>query len=130
MVNGQSLRSAVRSAMATFTFQVRPYHRLPVQAPAYFHNDAIQGAGSLWNLSRGGCRIDASMPLAAGTVMELMLVLGSSAAVHVKAATVCWTRGQECGLRFVLVQPGEAAHLERYVSQRITEAAYAPYPSR
>jgi hypothetical protein len=67
----------------------------------------------------------------AGTLVELLLLLPArSSALVVQAATVCWTRGQECGLRFVLVQPGEAAHLERYISQRITEAAYAPYPSR
>jgi len=80
--------------------------------------------------SLDGCRIDANVPLAAGTVVELMLLLGLSAAVHVKAATVCWTRGQECGLRFALVHPGEAAHLERYISQRIIDAAHAQYPSR
>lgn len=115
--------------MATSTFQVRPYHRLPIHAPLYFHNEQIQGTARLWNLSRDGCRIDASKPLPAGTVVELMLILGPSGALYVKAAIVCWTRGLECGLRFLLVQPGEAAHLERYVSQRIIEAAHAQYPS-
>jgi hypothetical protein len=116
--------------MATSTFQVRPYHRLPLHAPLYFHNDHIQGTGALWNVSREGCRMDANVPLHAGTVVELMLLLGPTGAVYVKAATVCWTRGLECGLRFILLQPGEAAHLERYVSKRIVEAPHAQYRSR
>ena len=70
------------------------------------------------------------MPLHPGAVVELMLFLGASGAVYVKAATVCWTRGLECGLRFILVQPGEAAHLERYITQRLTEKAHAQYLSR
>jgi hypothetical protein len=116
--------------MATSTFQVRTYHRLPLHAPLYFHSEHIQGTGALWNVSRDGCRMDANVPLHPGTVVELMLLLGASGAVYVKAATVCWTRGLECGLRFILVQPGEAAHLERYLSQRIVGAADVHYPLR
>ena len=74
--------------------------------------------------------MDANVPLHPGTVVELMLLLGPSGAVYVKAATVCWARGHECGLRLILVQPGEAADLERYITQRLTEAAHAQYLSR
>ena len=116
--------------MAISTFQVRSYHRLPVQSPLYFHNEHIQGTGFLWNLSLDGCRIDFSLPLQPGTVVELMLLLGPGDALHVKAATICWTRGLECGLRLIYVQPGEAGHLDRYITQRINEAAHAQYPSR
>ena len=116
--------------MATSTFQVRTYHRLPIHSPLYFHNDNLQGTGALWNVSRDGCRMDANVPLHPGTVVELMLLLGANGAVYVKAATVCWARGQECGLRLILVQPGEAAHLERFITQRLTEAAHAQYLSR
>jgi hypothetical protein len=74
--------------------------------------------------------MDTSLPLYAGTVVELMLVLGPGSALHVKAATVCWARGLECGLRLIHIQPGEAGHLERYITQEISEAAHAQYPSR
>jgi hypothetical protein len=116
--------------MATLTFQVRTYHRLPIHAPLYFHNEDLQGTGALWNVSLDGCRMDANVPLRVGDIVELMLLLGPRGAVYVKAATVCWTRGHECGLRLILVQPGGAAHLERYITQRLTEAAHAQYLSR
>ena len=117
--------------MRPSTFQLRTYQRLPVQCAVYFHNDQLLGTGHLWNLSRDGCRIDANVVLQRGTVVELLIVLpGLSSEILVKVASVCWTRGLECGLRLVLVQPGEAAHLERYVTQTISEAAHAQYPPR
>ena len=87
MVNGQWLRSAVPLAMATSTFQVRTYHRLPIHSPLYFHNEHIQGTGAVWNVSRDGCRMNANVPLHPGTVVELMLC----GAVYVKATIICWT---------------------------------------
>ncbi len=123
--------NATLSPMRRSTFQLRTYQRLPVQCSVFFHNDHLQGTGTLWNLSRDGCRIDANVFLHGGTVVELLIVLpGPSSAILVKAASVCWKRGLECGLRLVLLQPGEAAHLERYITQTISEAPHAQYPSR
>ena len=117
--------------MGTAPFQIRTFHRLPVQCPVYFHHGQVQGTGSLWNLSLDGCRIDGHVPLRRGTVVELLMLLpGSHGAVLVKEAAVCWTRGRECGLRLILIQPGEAAHLERYVTQTISASAYDQYSRR
>ena len=117
--------------MGTAPFQIRTFHRLPVQCPVYFHHGQVQGTGSLWNLSLDGCRIDGNVPLRRGTVVELLMLLpGSHGAVLVKEAAVCWTRGRECGLRLVTVQPREAAHLECYVAGQISESAYAQYSPR
>jgi hypothetical protein len=66
--DGRTHLPAVPCLMARPTFQVRPYQRLSVQAPLYFHNDEIQGTGSLWNVSLDGCRMDASLPLCTETV--------------------------------------------------------------
>lgn len=52
-------------------------------------------------------------------MVGLLIVLpGRSSMILVKAASVCWTRGLEYGLRLVIVQPGEAALLERYVTRQ------------
>lgn len=117
--------------MGFATFQVRPCQRLPVQCSVFFHNDHIQSTGTLWNLSLDGCRIDANVSLPVGAVVELLIVLpGPSRAIFVKAASVSWTRGLECGLHLIHVQPGEAGHLERYITRRMSEAAHAQYPTR
>ena len=75
--------------MAISTFQVRSYHRLPVQSLLYFHNEHIQGTGSLWNLSLDGCRISTHMSLQAGTKVGLVILLPQPiGAMLVKTATV------------------------------------------
>lgn len=86
--------------MTNFHLLIRTYRRLPVQSSGYFHNEHIQDIDALYNLSLDGCRMDVNLPLHAGTVVELMLLLGPRGALHMKGATVCWTRGLECGTGF------------------------------
>ena len=107
--------------MRTPTFQVRTYHRLPVQCPVYFSSEELQGTGTLWNLSLHGCRIDGNLSVLRGTRLEVLVMLrGKRASFIVQEARVMWTRGQEFGLRLEKLRPRDATRLETYIRNNIS----------
>jgi hypothetical protein len=116
--------------MAQPTFQVRPYQRLPVHCSLYVQTEYTHDTGTLWNISREGCRISTTLPLKVGSLVGLLILLPEPGGpMLVKTASVCWTRGPDCGLRFVTLHPVEAARLERYVTQAVGETVRAHHQS-
>jgi hypothetical protein len=103
--------------MAWSGFQVRTYRRFSVQCVLYFASGALHGAGTVWNLSAGGCRVDSDVPLPKGARLKLFVMLPDGAQpVVVEQAVVCWSRGREVGLstRHLTVQ--HAARLQTFLS--------------
>ena len=114
--------------MAQPTFHMRPYHRLPVHCVLYVQTEQTHDIGTLWNLSRQGCRISTTLPLKVGIRVGLLILLPEPGGpLLVKTATVCWTQGPDCGLRFLALHPVEEARLDRYVTQAIGETARTSY---
>jgi hypothetical protein len=112
--------------MAHTTFQVQSYHRLPAQCPAYVHNELVQSTGTVWNLFLDGCLLATQVPVPTGAVLELLLLLPkSTGGLLMKVAKVCWSRGQDCGCRFLTVEPRGAAQLQRYVRHHLTKTVEA-----
>lgn len=105
--------------MAT-QFGIRTHHRVPVATSVYFSNEAVDGAGHLWNLSLTGCRVDGSVSVRTGTRLTLLVHLpGKQAFIVIREAQVVWTRGQEFGLRLVSMHASEAARLDTFVRNQI-----------
>lgn len=108
--------------MATSTFHVRAHHRVPVQCTVYFSNADLQGTGTLWNVSLDGCRVNGNVRPRVGTQVELLIMLpGRRASIVVQSAQVAWTRGHECGLRWLSVQPVDRSRLQRFVAGRVRD---------
>ena len=112
--------------MAPSTFQVRPYERLLVHCSLYVQTEYTHETGMLWNISIEGCRISTTLPLKVGSRLGLLILLpGPGRPLLVKTASVCWTRGPDCGLRFLALHPVEATRLDRYVTQAVIGTALA-----
>jgi hypothetical protein len=110
--------------MAQSTFRVRPYQRLPVHCSLYVQTEQTHDTGTLWNISRDGCRISTTLPLKVGSRVGLLIFLPEPGGpMLVKTASVCWARGPDYGLRLITLHPVEAARLERYVTQAVSETA-------
>lgn len=101
-------------------FGIRTHHRVPVATPVYFSNEAVDGAGHLWNLSLSGCRVDGSVSVRTGTRLTLLVLLpGTQAFLVIREAQVVWSRGQEFGLRLINLHAPEAARLDTFVRNQI-----------
>jgi len=108
--------------MATSTFHIRAHHRLPMQCTVYFSNADLHGAGTLWNLSLDGCRVDGNVLPLIGAQFELLILLpGRRASIVVQSAQVAWTRGHEFGLRLLSVQPVDHRRLQQFVTGRVRD---------
>lgn len=99
------------------SFHLRTYRRVPVHCEVYFSNDETVGTGTIWNLSRTGGRVDATVSVKRGAILTLFIVLPDSVqTVLVDRAEICWSRGHEFGLKVLSIKPEDDARLKHFVA--------------
>jgi c-di-GMP-binding flagellar brake protein YcgR len=103
--NNTNRRKYDRFATTTFT---------PV--PVSFSGEA-QGTGTLYDVSRGGCKIDSRVTPPLGASLTLRLSLSEHAPpLVVDAGIVGWTiRNRYFGVKFLTLKPSEQQALNRYL---------------
>ena len=84
--------------------------------PVTFSGKA-NGIGTLYDLSTGGCKIEARSTPPLGTSLTLRLALSyQSDPVKIDAAIVGWTiKDQYFGVQFLNVEPTERLALDRFI---------------
>lgn len=103
--------------MATNRFYLREYRRFPVHCAFYYSNDEVQGAGTVWNLSVSGWRVDGTCEVQPGMVFSLLVMLPDDyRTIIVERAMVRWTRGLEFGLQIGSIHHMDTRRLKRFVS--------------
>ncbi len=97
--------------------QHRIAHRFISEVPVTFSAKA-KGAGTLYDLSPGGCKIASRTTPPLGAAITLRLALSyDSTPVTIDAAIVGRTiKDEYFGVKFVEVKPAEQAALDRYIS--------------
>lgn len=102
------------------SFQIREYRRLPVHCPLYFSHDGQYGAGTVWNLSCGGWRVDSETPLTRGAIVKLFVMLPEMPqGIIVEQALVCWSRGQDVGLAIHSITRQDAARIQGFITANV-----------
>ena len=75
------------------------------------------GQGRLLDLSLEGCRIESDRHLSVNTYLSLRLQISpEEMPILVDLAAVRWTRGTNCGVQFLSVQPLQSARLETFLA--------------
>lgn len=70
------------------------------------------GEGRLLDLSAEGCRIETSQELPVNTYLSLRLITSADELpILVDLAAVRWSRGTNCGVHFLAIQPLQAQRL-------------------
>ena len=106
------------------TFEIREYRRVPVHCPVYFYHGYQYGEGTAWNLSCGGCRLDSEVPLVAGAILKVFVMIPEMPCrMMVEQAIVRWSRGQEVGLAIRLIYRADAIRLLHFVAKSLTPRA-------
>lgn len=92
-------------------------HRFISEIPVTFFGDA-KGAGILYDLSPGGCKIDSRTTPSLGASITLRLAFSYKAdPVKIDAAIVGWTiKNRYFGVKFVQVKPTERLALDQYLA--------------
>ncbi|MGQ0809803.1 MAG: PilZ domain-containing protein [Nitrospiraceae bacterium] len=97
--------------------QDRKHDRFPVDCPICFSSDKVQGEGTVYNLSLGGCAIRSTARIQKGEYLTLQLYLISlQTPIKVELAPVRWVNGQEVGLEFMTMPREDQRRLQDYVS--------------
>ena len=74
-------------------------------------------AGTVTNLSLGGCKVDSEASIYIGMYLALQICLpGQETTLQVDQAVVRWAREEEFGLEFIAMRPEEEERLRRFVS--------------
>jgi hypothetical protein len=102
------------------SFQIREFRRVPVHWPLYFIHEGRYGAGTAWNLSTGGWRIDSDVPLPTGAVLKLFVMLPDvPPGIIVEQVVLCWSRGQEVGVAIRVIARQDATRLQHFIAKSL-----------
>jgi c-di-GMP-binding flagellar brake protein YcgR len=99
-------------------------HHIPVT----FSGNA-NGTGTLYDLSTGGCKIEAHTTPPLGASITLRLALSNKTTpVKIDAAIVGWTiKDQYFGVKFLNVEPTERLALDRFIARLGLGAPLTPF---
>lgn len=101
----------------------RQHTRASVQLPVIFYSAETSGAGTVTDLSQGGCFLKSAVPLPVGTELGLRFNLpDQNKAIHVERAVV--RRAVEgVGVQFVSLRAEEEAQLTQFLKDSAERAA-------
>jgi hypothetical protein len=93
--------------------------RFPVKFRSSFSSiGMVGGEGRIVDLSFRGCRIESPIDVQPGASLDVRIkVVENEPPIHIQAAIVRWSRGEEFGLEFEVIAPTEWAHLQEFVKQ-------------
>jgi PilZ domain-containing protein len=101
----------------------REHERYLVEFPVTFAGDC-EGAGIIYNLGMGGCKVVTDRPLVVGSMLALYLnVPNQTFAITVRMATVRWTMQYDFGVEFLGMEEIERERLGRFLQGLAAAAA-------
>lgn len=98
----------------------REHKRVPVQYPVYFRpalsTDAVLAAGTLLDLSIGGCTIETPVPVPKAFCLSMQIeVTEQDPPIQIENARVRTVNGKRLGLEFLSLRPEEEDRLRRLI---------------
>ena len=94
----------------------REYERLPADFPVAFNAGAMNGQGSVLDISMGGCMFQTEARLAEGSILRMGLELPNELSpVNVEAAIVRSARPGRAGVEFLRIEHGQRERLRRFI---------------
>ena len=98
-------------------FALRIESQSPVVVSVKYVGQNSAGEGIVLNLSRVGCRILGSEPVAAGETLSVRITSPASEKPLVLQATVKWVKELEFGLAFKVLDEQEVHQLQRLLDE-------------
>ena len=98
---------------------LRRHQRFPVQIQSVISSlHRVEWVGTIVNLSKGGCLVEAASQVYSGMHVALSLdVPGETSPILVERAAVRWNRGREVGVGFITVAPPHQERLDKLLER-------------
>jgi len=98
---------------------LRRHQRFPVHFQSVLSSpNRVGWFGTIVNLSKGGCLVEADSQVYSGMHVSLRLdVPGEMSPILVERAAVRWNRGREIGVGFITVAPPEQERLDQLLER-------------
>jgi len=93
-----------------------PRIRIEYKVTLSFASGRQQGEGTLINLTASSCRVESAQKVKPGDHVWLRIFpSGQGLAITVESGAVRWVCGQDFGVEFTLIQPGEHERLRTLI---------------
>ncbi len=103
----------------------RKHPRYQFHCEISFSQQEMSEAGTVTNLSLGGCKVDSKASVYIGMYLTLQVSLpGHDSPLKFDQAVVRWANEQEFGLEFMTMRPEEQARLRHFVSTLETRPSH------
>ena len=90
--------------------------RYEVKCPVTFVVDGKPGDGAIFNLSRGGCAIEADLFTAVNVPVSLQITVSSqSTPITIELGKVRWSTRREFGVEFMVVESASKRRLDDFL---------------
>jgi len=94
----------------------RQVQRFPFECPIAYSGNNFAGVGTVRDLSAGGCKVKSYTPVDSGMELEVRVyTLDPYTPIKVDKASVRWVTGRDFGLKFLNLEVGEQAQLQRFI---------------
>jgi hypothetical protein len=99
---------------------VRTHLSTEVQLRIFFSDGGLlEGEGTVIDLSKKGCKVDCPSEVELGTFLEIWLFLPKyDWPLRVERAQVKWREGEQFGVEFLTLRPGQRDRLRRYLQSQ------------
>ena len=98
---------------------LRRHQRFPVRFHSVLSGPKLsESAGTIVNLSEGGCCVETDSQVYTGIQLSLRLqVPGEESPIRIEQAAVRWNRGHELGVGFITVSPPHQERLNQLLAR-------------
>jgi hypothetical protein len=97
----------------------RVFKRFRVEIPISFclEEPSLEGKGTVYNLSIGGCKVTSAIPVSPGHYLSIRLHLGTDPSpLEVRLAAVRWAMAGDFGVAFLNMASDQYERLQRFLA--------------
>jgi diguanylate cyclase (GGDEF)-like protein/PAS domain S-box-containing protein len=121
-VSAQSIHKTLKPAYGLILRERRRYFRYPVSIPVIIRSESTQ---EIWcnsvNISGGGMALSTQVPLLPGKNVRVQFTLPDHTESFFAESTICWSKTDNLGLRFVSISDEQKSELQVWLSQKLEQ---------
>ena len=118
----QSIHKTLKPAYGLILRERRRYFRCPVSIPVIIQRKNRQGIRcDSVNISAGGMALSTQVPFLPEESVRVQFTLPDHEATFSAESTICWSKTDHLGLRFVSLSDEQKSELQEWLSQKLEE---------
>jgi len=121
-ISPQSIHKTLKPAYGLILRERRRYFRCPVSIPVIIRSESMQ---EVWcnsvNISGGGMALSTQVPFLPGENVRVQFTLPDHEVPLSAESTICWSKTDNLGVRFVSISDEQKSVLQVWLSQKLEE---------